>query len=100
MAPAGAPALGGTRAVFEWILVGRCVLQRTSAPHEHAPDGLMVIACETSGGYSRHYFDWRGVTRAYAMTPSDREWTLLRESADFSPLARSRRFIGNFTGDR
>lgn len=97
----GAPVLDGAGAVFEWILGGRYVLQRTQIAHPDAPDGMMVISVDpVNGDYTQHYFDSRGVTRLYAMTLSDSEWRLTRDTADFSPLDFSQRFLGSFSEDR
>jgi len=97
----GAPALGGGSAAFEWTLGGRYVLQRTQVPHPDAPDVLILISVDPlSGDYTQHYFDSRGVTRVYAMTLSDSEWTLRRDRPDFSPLDFSQRFVGRFSEDR
>ena len=92
----GVPA----RTTFEWILDGRYLLQRAEVEHPQAPDLHAVIAPDAQGdGYTQHYFDSRGVVRLYAMTLRDGEWTLLRESADFSPLEFAQRFVGRIDRD-
>ena len=85
------------RAVFEWALGGAYLLERSEAP-DPAPDGICVIAAQ-GDGYMQHYFDSRGVTRLYSMTFDGREWTLLREQADFSPLDFSQRWVATFSDD-
>ncbi len=95
------PLLTGASTVFEWILDGRYVSQRTSVPDPGAPDSLALISVDpVSGDYTQHYFDSRGVTRVYEMTLSDSEWTLSREQADFSPLAFAQRFVANISEER
>ena len=73
------------RAVFEWALGGRFLVERSEVDVPEAPDGLCVVAAAPEG-YLQHYFDSRGVVRLYAMTFDGRLWTLRREEADFSPL--------------
>ena len=86
--------------VFEWDLGGKYLTQRTLVPHPAAPDSLAIVSVSPDGrAYTQHYFDSRGVTRLYAMTLDDGGWELLRESADFSPLPFSQRFIGTFSDD-
>lgn len=96
----GAPPVWGGTATFEWILGGAYLLQRTEVPEAGIPDALIVIGSGPGGeGYTQHYFDSRGVTRLYSMTLHEVQWTLLRESPDFSPLDFSQRFIGRFSTD-
>ncbi len=55
----------------------------------------MVISVDPeTGSYAQHYFDWRGVTRVYAMTFDGEVWTLLRVTPDFSSLSFSQRYTG------
>ena len=77
---------GGTgRAVFEWALDGQFLICRTAVPGG-PPDGLMIMGYDPGRmPYRQHYFDSRGVARVYAMDLSDGVWTLLRDSADFTP---------------
>jgi len=91
---------GGTgRAVFEWTLDRRFLVCRTEVPGD-APDGLMVMGYDQGRTpYCQHYFDSRGVTRVYAMDLSDGVWTLLRDSADFTPLEFAQRYSGTFSPD-
>ena len=87
------------RCVFEWVLHGQYLVQRTEAP-DPAPDSLAIVSVDPkTGAYTQHYFDSRGVVRLYAMTFNRGTWTLLRESPDFSPLDFHQRFIGRFTKD-
>lgn len=103
--PGGSPAVGGgalpvARSVFEWILGGRYLTQRTEISIPEAPDSLAIVAFDAhEGRYTQHYYDSRVVTRLYAMTLADGVWTLLRESADFSPLDFAQRFTGTFSVD-
>ncbi len=92
-APAG-------RSRFEWILDRQYLAQRIEVPVPEAPDGFTVVAANPGEDtYTQHYYDSRGVTRLYAMTFSGGVWTLLRESADFSPLDFAQRFTGRFSAD-
>jgi hypothetical protein len=67
--PAGSPADGGgrepaARSVFEWILDGRFLVQRTQVFIPGAPDSLAIVAAYPEHGrYTQHYYDSRGVTR-------------------------------------
>ena len=88
------------RAVFEWILDGRFLVERSEVPVPEAPDGFCIISPDADGGrYTQHYFDSRGVARLYAMTFDDGVWTLTREKPDFSPLSFSQRYTGRFSDD-
>jgi hypothetical protein len=88
------------RTVFEWVLGGQFLLQRTEIDHPDAPDGLCIIAADpASDGFTQHYFDSRGVVRIYAMTFADGVWVLRRESPDFTPLAFAQRFVGELDDD-
>jgi hypothetical protein len=103
--PTGSPAAGGgtgpvVRSVFERILDGRYLAQRTETSIPEAPDSLAIVAFEPQEGrYTQHYYDSRGITRLYAMTFAGGVWSLLRESADFSPLNFAQRFTGTFGAD-
>jgi len=73
------------RAVFEWVLGGQFLVERSEVPG--APDGIAIVGLDRNGeAFTQHYYDSRGVARVYAMTFSDGVWTLLRDSPDFSPL--------------
>jgi hypothetical protein len=86
------------RSVFEWILDGRYLVQRTEISVPGVPDSMSVVAADGES-YTQHYYDSRGVTRLYAMTFADRVWTLTREAADFSPLDFRQRFVGTVSPD-
>ena len=77
------------RSVFEWVLGGRFLMERSEVPDvPEAPDGLSIVGVAGDGdAYTQHYFDSRGVVRVYAMTfttasgrccgtrPTSRRWT-------------------------
>ena len=95
------PLFGDGRGTLsiEWDLGGRFLLQRSSAP-DPVPDGLCVIGPNAGGeGYTQHYFDSRGVVRVYKMTFDGREWTLLRDEPDFTPLNFAQRYFGTLSED-
>ncbi|MEV0714873.1 hypothetical protein [Asanoa sp. NPDC050611] len=103
--PGVAPAADApvVRSVFEWILGGAYLAQRTSVPIPGVPDSLAIVATEPADGrYTQHYFDSRGVSRLYVMTFDGSVWTLTRRSADFSSFDFAQRFVGTFSagGDR
>ena len=84
--------------VITW-LHGQFLMQRSEVPVPEAPDATSIITPDHDGdGYTQHYFDSRGVVRVYAMTLADGVWTLLRTTADFTPLSFSQRYTGRFTG--
>jgi hypothetical protein len=88
------------RATFEWALGGQYLVQRTEIPHPEVPDSLIVVAYdEQVDRFTQHYFDSRGVVRIYRMTLADRDWTLLRDELDFTPLDFRQRFVGTFSDD-
>ena len=90
---------GPALSVFEWMLDGHYLLQRTSIPQPF-PDSTSIVSCDPeTGAYTQHYFDARGVVRLYAMTFRDGVWTLTRETPDFSALSFSQRFTGEFSDD-
>ena len=96
--PGGDVPAGRSR--FEWALDRQFLIQRTEVPVPEAPDGLMIVSTDpATGAYTQHYYDSRGVVRLYAMTFADGEWTLTRESPDFSPLDFRQRFTGTFGPD-
>ena len=90
---------GGTgRAVFEWALDRQFLICRTVVPG--APDAIEIMGYDPGRmPYCQHYFDSRGIARVYAMDLSDGVWILLRDSADFTPLAFAQRYIGTFSPD-
>ncbi len=60
------------RTVFEWLLGGEYLFQRSEIPHPDFPDSISIIAVDPNGeAYTQHYFDSRGVVRVYAMAFSD-----------------------------
>lgn len=94
------PSGPAARSCFEWALDRQFLLQRTEIPDSDVPDSLAIIGTEaTDGTYTQHYFDSRGVARLYAMTFTDRVWTLRRESPDFAPLDFHQRFTGTLGED-
>jgi hypothetical protein len=95
----GEPVAGGS-VTFEWMPGGKFLMQRWTIPVPEAPDGLAVIGWdEGRGTLLQHYFDSRGVTRLYEAAMKDREWTLSRTEADFSPLNFSQRYSGKLSAD-
>ena len=88
------------RAVFEWALDGRFLVQRVEISIPEAPDSIAIIGADPGGDdFTQHYFDSRGVVRVYAMTVEDGVWTLLRNSPDFSELNFWQRYTGAFSAD-
>ena len=88
------------RAVFEWALDGRFLVQRLEISIPEAPNSIAIIGADPGGdAYAQHYFDSRGVIRVYAMTFDDGVWTLLRNSPDFSELTFWQRYTGVFSED-
>src|SRR5919204_3383223 len=89
------------RTVFEWVLGGQFLMERSEVPDvPEAPDGITIIGRARDGQtYTQHYFDSRGIARVYALTFSDGVWTLLRDAPDFTPLDFRQRFTGEFSAD-
>jgi hypothetical protein len=88
------------RMLFEWTLDGQFLMQRSTVSHPDAPDSMAIIGPDgAADNYLQHYFDSRGIARVYAMNLSNGVWTLIRETADFSELKFSQRFIGTFSED-
>jgi hypothetical protein len=88
------------RAVFEWILDGHFLLERSEVAHPDAPDGHCIIGPSSQrGGFTQHYFDSRGIARVYAMTFENGGWELLRVTPDFTPLDFSQHYVGKFSDD-
>jgi hypothetical protein len=100
-AAAAAGEWSGTgRTTFEWLLGRAFVLERSDVDHPDAPDSHSILAPTAGGdGWTQHYFDSRGVVRRYEMTFDGREWTLLRRTADDSPLDFHQRYIGRLSED-
>jgi len=95
-----APGVTG-RTVFEWVLGGQFLVERSEVPDvPDAPDSIAIIGVDRDGtAYTQHYFDSRGVARVYGMTFRDGAWTLLRDAPDFTPLDFWQRFTGRFSAD-
>ena len=94
------PADVRARAVFEWALDGRFLIQRTEISIPEAPNSIALIGVDPGGAaFTQHYFDSRGVIRVYSMTFDDGVWTLLRDSPDFSDLNFWQRYTGTFSED-
>jgi len=86
--------------VFEWILDGQYLLQRSEIPDPQFPDSIAIIAPNADGvRYTQHYFDSRGVVRVYGMSLDEGRWTLVRSAPDFTPLNFSQRLTGTFAAD-
>jgi hypothetical protein len=86
------------RAVFEWALAGHYLVQRTTSPLPQFPDSLAIVGYD-HGSYLQHYFDSRGAARLYRMSWDAGLWTLVRATADFSPLEFAQRFVGTLSAD-
>jgi hypothetical protein len=99
--PTGEGAGVPGRTTFEWLLGRAFVLQRAEVDHPAAPDGHIILAPDPTrpDGWTQHYFDSRGVVRRYEMTFDGREWTLLRQTADDSPLDFRQRYVGRLSDD-
>lgn len=67
----GAPLTGpGGRAVFEWVLSGQYLFERSVVPG--APDSIALVSIDPDKqSYTQHYSDSRGVVRVYAMAFSE-----------------------------
>lgn len=79
---------------FEWAPGGFFLLQRWTADHPQAPDGLAVIGAVAEEMFAQHYYDSRGVQRVYQMSLEDGVWELRRDSPGFT-----QRFTGRFSDD-
>ena len=88
------------RAVFEWALDGRFLVQRVEISIPEAPNSIALMGVDPGGdAFTQHYYDSRGVIRLYAMTFEDGVWTLRRDSPDFSELSFFQRYTGTFSVD-
>jgi hypothetical protein len=86
------------RAVFEWALDGRFLVQRVEISIPEAPNSIALMGADPGGdAFTQHYYDSRGVIRLYAMTFEDGVWTLRRDSPDFSELSFFQRYTGTFS---
>jgi hypothetical protein len=91
---------GTGRTTFEWLLGRAFVLQRAETDHPAAPSvHAILVPAAGGGGWTQHYFDSRGVVRRYEMTFDPRTWTLVRRTADDSPLDFHQRYTGTFSAD-
>jgi hypothetical protein len=88
------------RAVFEWALDGRFLVERAEITVPEAPNSMCLMGVDPNGlAFTQHYFDSRGVIRIYAMTFEDGVWTLQRDKPDFSDLNFWQRFKGTLSED-
>lgn len=70
---------------FEWLGGARYLIERIAMEHPDFPDSISVIGYdETTGNFTQHYFDSRGVERIYGMSVIDGVWKLWRDSPGFS----------------
>ena len=94
------PQVPPGRVVFEWALDRAFLVQRSEIPKSAFPSSISMIAHDaTTGAFTQHYFDSRGVVRVYRMSLHDGVWTLLRTEPDFTPLDFAQRFVGTFVAD-
>ncbi len=91
-----APAVSGRgQTSFEWVDGEFFLLQRFSAEHPAAPNGVAVIGTGEDGQtLTQHYYDSRGVERVYQMSLADGVWKLWREAPGFC-----QRFTGTLASD-
>lgn len=92
-----APGGGDGRAVFEWMLDRRFLIERATTAG--APESVAIIGVDPAAAYTQHYFDDRGVARTYAMEFAEGVWILRREAPDFTPLEFLQRYTGTFSSD-
>lgn len=94
------PDIPAGRVVFEPVLDGRYLVQRSDIPQAEFPDSIAIITYDPEAdAYRQHYFDSRGIVRVYKMDLRDGVWTLLRDEPDFTPLHFLQRFEGRFSAD-
>jgi hypothetical protein len=81
------PALPGTvvtgQATFEWLEDQRFLIQRSHYDHPEIPDAIAVTGI-IDGKPSMHYFDPRGVHRAFAVDITADTWRFWNEAPGFS----------------
>lgn len=83
------------RTTFAWLEGGGYLVQRASMDDPAFPAGVMVIGPEAGGGrVVQHYFDSRGVARAYDISLADGVLRLWRDGADFA-----QRYAGRLSPD-
>ena len=88
------------RAVFEWALDRRFLVQRVEISIPEAPNSIALMGADPGGdAFTQHYYDSRGIIRLYAMTIEDGVWTLQRDSPDFSDLSFWQRYTGTFSAN-
>jgi hypothetical protein len=76
----GEPWPGEGRATIEWHDSGAHLVERSTADHPDAPDGISIIGCDAANGtYFQLYSDERGVCRVYEMSIGDRGVEALAE---------------------
>jgi len=70
---------------FEWLSGARFLIERMTIEHPDFPDSISVIGYDdTSGNFTQHYYDSRGVERIYDMSVTNGYWRLWRDSPGFS----------------
>jgi len=78
---------------FEWLSGGRYLIERITIEHPDFPDSIAIIGYdETTGNFTQHYFDSRGVERIYGMSVINGVWKLWRDMPGFS-----QRFTGTIS---
>lgn len=85
-------------ATIEWLGDAVVVFRWTTEQDNGAATDEMVIVIgrsDAQDAYTALYHDERGVSRVYAMTFTDSEWTLHREDPDMH-----QRFIAEITPDK
>jgi hypothetical protein len=86
--------------VYEWGPGESFLIQRSEAVPLGFPDAITIVGIDESrNAYLQHYFDSRGVARLYQMGYEDGEWSLIRTTADFTPLDFAQRYTGRFSDD-
>ena len=87
--------ISGLWTTFEWMEGGKFLVWRWGPAQPNFPGGLFPAAHsiigydDSTGSYSMHYFDSRGVNRLYEMSLENEDWKMWRSSPGFS-----QRFIG------
>jgi hypothetical protein len=80
---------------YEWLEGRHFLIEHSHMDHPDVPDSISVTGADDSGeGLTQHYFDSRGVSRAYKMRLEDGVWTIWRDAPGFS-----QRFAGTFSED-
>jgi hypothetical protein len=80
---------------YEWLEGHHFLVERSHMEHPDVPDSMSVIGADDSGeGLTQHYFDSRGVSRAYKMSFKDGVWHIWRAAPGFW-----QRFAGTFSED-